>query len=427
MSLIIDVIIKVLTFNTFFTIYMTYLYLYDKEQFQETVLNITYFLIKTASYIQLYSNKIHNLYIDNMEAYILNEQKEQKEESDDDNQVENEEIKETVISYTFEFIKNNEIVYTTNKDEIINNSSLSVDFDFINCMIDENGVLLNKIFYEIPKNEEDLKYNKIDYNVRFCTIFNNNYDVEDNTSYMIKLVDEKYYFWIENNLICRNFLIYFLKKYYNIYITLDKLQKLDLQIITQDMTIHNIPLNRTDLFKILQDEIFEIVEEELTVEEEDEELTVYEEEEAEEEEEEDYNDMPSLQENSTDDDEIELKDEEEIIPEEPIKEEPIVEHEEPILEQEEPIKEEPIVVQEEPVQEEPIKEEPIVEHEEPILEQEEPIVEHEEPILEQEEPILEQEEPIVEHEDQTTEETYEDETFDEYVENIQYEPIEEEL
>ena len=304
MSLIIDIIIKVLTFNTFFTVYMTYLYLYDKEQFQETVLNITYFLIKTASYIQLYSNKLHKLYIDNMEAYILNEQKEEEE----CNQVENEEIKETILSYTFEFIKNNEIVYTTNKDEIINNSSLSVDFDFINCTIHENGMLLNKIFYEIPKNEEDLKYNKIDYNVRFCTIFNNNYDVEDNTSYMIKLVDDKYYFWIENNLICRNFLIYFLKKYYNIYITLDKLQKLDLQIITQDMTIHNIPLNRTDLFKILQDEIFEIVEEELTVEEEDEE----DEDKIElndEDEEEDYDDMPSLQENSTDDDEIELKDE----------------------------------------------------------------------------------------------------------------------
>lgn len=368
MSLIIDVIIKVLTFNTFFTIYMTYLYLYDKEQFRETVLNITYFLIKTGSYVQLYSNKIHKLYIDNMEKYILNEQKEQKEE-EDDNDVENEEIKETILSYTFEFIKNNEIVYTTDKDEIISNSSLSVDFDFINCTIDENGVLLNKIFYEIPKNEEDLKYNKIDYNVRFCTIFNNNYDVEDNTSYMIKLVDDKYYFWIENNLICRNFLIYFLKKYYNIYITLDKLQKLDLQIITQDMTIHNIPLNRTDLFKILQDEIFEFVEEELTVDEEEEELTVYEEEEAEEEEEEDYDDMPSLQENSTDDDDIELKDEQEIIPEEPVSEEPIVEQEEPIIEQE----------------------------------------------------------PIVQEEDQTTEETYEDETFDEYVENIQYEPIEEEL
>ena len=355
MRLIIDIIIKVLTFNTFFTIYMTYLYLYDKEQFRETVLNITYFLIKTGSYVQLYSNKIHKLYIDNMEKYILNEQKEQKEE-EDDNDVENEEIKETILSYTFEFIKNNEIVYTTDKDEIISNSSLSVDFDFINCTIDENGVLLNKIFYEIPENEEDLKYNKIDYNVRFCTIFNNNYDIEDNTSYMVKFVDNKYYFWIENNLINTDFLIYFLKKYYNIYISLDKLEKLDLQIITQDMSIHNIPLSRTNLFKILQDEIFEILEEE--------------EEEAEEE---DYDDMPSLEENSIDEEEEE-------------EEEPIVE------EQEEPIVEE--------------QEEPIVE------EQEEPIVE------EQEEPILE--------EDQTTQESYEDESF-EHVENIQYQPIEENL
>ena len=258
-----------ITFN-FLSIYMLYLYIYENDRFHEIVINVTHYSIKTYSYLQIYSRKTKQLYLtyvhpsvctgvtflntkiretelyNKYSSFFKMEKEEDEDEYEDENDsnsnVENRE-------YTLVFIKDNEIIDSIYKIEFFNYHS-TPEFDFIICEMIENGVTFHKIFYELPTKEEDFEFKNIYCDVRSFTILPLNENAE---SYPINFVSDQYYFWVENNVIKKCFLDYFLKTYCSL--SLEEINDYKLQIITKDIKFLNIRYDQNESFQILENGI----------------------------------------------------------------------------------------------------------------------------------------------------------------------------
>ena len=402
MSLKIDIIhifLKLSIISTFLTIYMVHLYICDNRKFQETVINITYFLIDKYSHLQISSRKAQKMYISYIEEpissiiekikdteiynqclflldfFTFKEKFDQDYEYKNQNSINYNEVIEEEV--TIDFIKDNHVVYTCSKEEFIN---LETEYDFMICERFKNNVSFQKIFHKVHL-EEDFEFRNLDYNVLSLIIIPIN---ENEDPLNIQLVGNDYYFWIENNIINKCFLDYFLETYYSTCFN-----DYQVQIITNDINIYNVKMYENEAFQILENgiEVFDfsyfdmpdlIENTELSDLEGDYDIPSLEEKE------DDY-DIPSLEENSVEE-QYEVG-EEQFIKEEEIVEEEIVEEEivkkeivgEEIV-KEEIVKEEIVgeeIVEEEIVEEEIIKEEIVKEEivEEEIVEEE--IVEEE--------------------------------------------------
>ena len=251
-----------ITFN-FLSIYMLYLYIYENDRFHEIVVNITHYSIKTYSYAQIYSRKAKQIYLNYIQPTVnigisflenqlkdtelynkylsfLNKEKE-NDKNDSNPNVENKE-------YTLVFIKDNEVMDSIEKIEFLSDYS-TPEFDFIICEMIENGVAFNKIFYELPT-KEDFEFKNIYCDVRSFTILSLG---ENADSFDIHFVSDQYYFWVENNIIKKCFLDYFLKTY--CFLSLEEISGYKLQIITKDIFIYSIRYDQNESFKILENGI----------------------------------------------------------------------------------------------------------------------------------------------------------------------------
>ena len=361
MTLFVDITRIILNFSiisTFFTVYMVYLYMYDNRKFQETVINITYFCIEKYSHLQISSRKVNKMYLTYIEEPVSSVIEKIKETEiyneclflsdffiskeiyyDDDeyktsniinnNEVIEEEEEEEEEEETIDFIKDNQVVYTCSKEELLD---LEIEHDFMICEKFENNVSFQKIFHKVPS-EEDFEFRNLDYNLLSLIIIPIN---ENEDPLNIQLVGDDYYFWVEKNIINKCFLDYFLETYYSSYF--NKINDYQLQIITNDINIYNVKMYENEAFQILENglEVFDFS----------------------------YFDMPDLIENSEEDDyDIlsleENSDEEEVVVDEIIEEE-IVEEEfvvDEIIEEEVVVDE---IVEEEFVVDEIVEEEIVV-------------------------------------------------------------------
>jgi hypothetical protein len=251
---------------------MTYLAIYDQAKFQEIVFLITHHSVKTYSYIQIYSQKARRFYVTYLHPRLLElgdylikqvEGWEVYEKYKDfftsfkkDDQ-EDEDVEKEPNSYTLEFIKESELVLTISKEDFLKDPEKITDFDFIIGVIKEEGIEFHQLFYELPKKEEDLEHSKIYYDVRSVSLTPNDSEgekeeEEDIQGMPIEFVGNDYYFWIQNNVFTNTFLVYFLKRYYGIIFTFEKLKDYHLQIISKDMDIYSVKLNEDEQLKVLE-------------------------------------------------------------------------------------------------------------------------------------------------------------------------------
>jgi len=264
--------------NTVFGIYMIYLAIYDNAKFQEIIFLMAHYSVKAYSYLQIYSRKAKVIYITHLYPhvskgcnYLLEEAKKtelyQKYKSylpwkDEENTEEENGHQEVTTQYTLEFVKDNEIVYSTTKESFLTDECIVSDFDFIIGVINENGILFQKLFYELPQREEDFEYQKIYCDVRSFALLNKvESDDEEMTALSVEneleplsfdLVGEHYYYWIENNVFTPSFLFYFLIRYYSVSFTMDEMKNCQLQIITKEMDILTVSLDGEQEIKVLE-------------------------------------------------------------------------------------------------------------------------------------------------------------------------------
>jgi len=359
--------------STFFPVYMIYLYMYDNRKFQETVINITYFFIDKYSHLQISSRKVKKMYLTYIQepiSSVIEKIKETeiyneflflieffifKENYDDyeyknQNSINNNEVieEEEEEEETMDFIKNNQIVYTCTKEEFVD---LEIEYDFMICERFENNVSFQKIFHKVPS-EEDFEFRNLDYNLLSLIVIPINEEVEPLN---IQLVGDDYYFWVEKNIINKCFLDYFLNTYYSSYF--HKINDYQVQIITKDINIYNVKMYENEAFQILENglEVFDFSYFDMPDLIENSELSDLQ----------DHYDIPSLEDNSVEeeiiDEEVvidEIIDEEEVVIDEIIDEVVVDE----IVQEEEFVKEEVVdeIVEEEVVLEEEVVDEVVV-------------------------------------------------------------------
>ena len=275
MTLFLDMTRIILNFSiisTFFTVYMVYLYMYDNRKFQETVINITYFCIEKYSHLQISSRKVNKMYLTYIEEPISSVIEKIKEteiyqeclflldffipkeiyyadyEYKTENRIVNEEEEEEVI---IEFIKDNQIVYTCTKEELLENNYVETKYDFMICQMIENNVTFQKIFNKIPS-EEDFEFRNLNDNILSAIVIPIN---KSENPLDIHFVTDDYYFWVEKNIINKSFLDYILKTYYYSV----EIGDYQLQIITNDINIYNIKMYENEAFQILENglEVFD--------------------------------------------------------------------------------------------------------------------------------------------------------------------------
>ena len=361
MTLFIDITRIILNFSIisiFFTVYMVYLYMYDNRKFQETVINITYFCIEKYSNLQISSRKVNKIYLTYIEepiSSVIEKIKEteiyqeclflsdffiSKEEYHDDNRIVNEEEEEEdEEEVIIDFIKDNRIVYSCTKEELLH---LEKEYDFMICEMIQNNVTFQKIFHKIPS-EEDFEFRNLDYNILSAIVIPIN---KSENPLDIHFVTDDYYYWVEKNVIDKSFLDYFLKTYYSSV----EIGDYQLQIITNDINIYNIKIYENEAFQILENglEVFDFTYFDMPDLIENSDVSDFEE---------DY-DMPSLEENTINEEEVVS---EEVFQQDEVKEELV--NEEVVSEevfQKDEVKEELVnqeVVSEEVFQQDEVKEE----------------------------------------------------------------------
>ena len=256
-----------LIMSGFISVYFLYLFVYENKKFQETVLNLTHYSIKTYSYIQIYSIKAKNIYLTCFHPsivciynYLSNTVKEtdfyknfksnfEKLKESQENDSESEYNNNNNEYYSVEIIKDNKSVLICSKDEILNKDEniFKLEYDFVICNLYKNNFVFNKIFYELPTTESDFDFKNIYCDIRSFTILPLNENIEP---FDIQFVNDSYYFWVENNEIKKEFLNYFLTVYY--HKNLDELKDYQLQIITKDIDIHHLNIHNDDSFKVLE-------------------------------------------------------------------------------------------------------------------------------------------------------------------------------
>jgi len=307
MTLFVDITRIILNFSiisTFFTVYMVYLYMYDNRKFQETVINITYFCIEKYSNLQISSRKVNKIYLTYIEkpiSSVIEKIKEteiyqeclflsdffiSKEEYPDDNRIVNEEEEEEEEEEVIiDFIKDNRIVYSCTKEELLH---LEKEYDFMICEMIQNNVTFQKICHKIPC-EEDFEFRNLDYNILSAIVIPIN---KSENPLDIHFVTDDYYYWVEKNVIDKSFLDYFLKTYYSSV----EIGDYQLQIITNDINIYNIKMYENEAFQILENglEVFDFTYFDMPDLIENSDVSDFEE---------DY-DMPSLEENTIDEEEV---------------------------------------------------------------------------------------------------------------------------
>jgi len=347
--------------------------MYDNRKFQETVINITYFFIDKYSHLQISSRKVKKMYLTYIQepiSSVIEKIKETeiyneflflieffifKENYDDyeyknQNSINNNEVieEEEEEEETMDFIKNNQIVYTCTKEEFVD---LEIEYDFMICERFENNVSFQKIFHKVPS-EEDFEFRNLDYNLLSLIVIPINEEVEPLN---IQLVGDDYYFWVEKNIINKCFLDYFLNTYYSSYF--HKINDYQVQIITKDINIYNVKMYENEAFQILENglEVFDFSYFDMPDLIENSELSDLQ----------DHYDIPSLEDNSVEeeiiDEEVvidEIIDEEEVVIDEIIDEVVVDE----IVQEEEFVKEEVVdeIVEEEVVLEEEVVDEVVV-------------------------------------------------------------------
>jgi hypothetical protein len=246
--------------------------MYDNRKFQETVINITYFCIEKYSHLQISSRKVNKMYLTYIEEPISSVIEKIKEteiyqeclflldffipkeiyyadyEYKTENRIVNEEEEEEVI---IEFIKDNQIVYTCTKEELLENNYVETKYDFMICQMIENNVTFQKIFHKIPS-EEDFEFRNLNDNILSAIVIPIN---KSENPLDIHFVTDDYYFWVEKNIINKSFLDYILKTYYYSV----EIGDYQLQIITNDINIYNIKMYENEAFQILENglEVFD--------------------------------------------------------------------------------------------------------------------------------------------------------------------------
>lgn len=112
-----------------------------------------------------------------------------------------------------DFVKNGEIILSTNKNILLNEPSIVPDeFDFIvyseNTTVNNDvSVLHKKIFKQIPNSFEDFQCEKVDY--KFIML-----DIHlDDKQITLDLSNDKFNYLIKNNELDKHFINYYLKKY----------------------------------------------------------------------------------------------------------------------------------------------------------------------------------------------------------------------
>jgi len=119
-------------------------------------------------------------------------------------------FKEPKSTYDLEFILNGDVVFRCLKEDLLNESLfLPKNFDFIIYSEPSLETVNKKILYSIPKNiDEDLKIEISSYRFVLFELIINEEHIK------IDFYTNQYNFYVENNKISKNFLLYFLNNYH---------------------------------------------------------------------------------------------------------------------------------------------------------------------------------------------------------------------
>lgn len=112
-----------------------------------------------------------------------------------------------------EFVKNGIVIYECDANNMdLNSIHIPNDYDFIIWLNnDENNVTLHKIF-ENPKNNNII--NDFDYEHILYKFINTEIIINDTNKFNIHFKTEKYNYLMKDNVINKDFIIYFLNKHY---------------------------------------------------------------------------------------------------------------------------------------------------------------------------------------------------------------------
>ena len=147
---------------------------------------------------------------------------------------------------TIEFIKDGNIVFSTNKINSFDFVDIIPSFDFILYTKIFQQSADKKIMYEIPTKESDFKIEKTNYKFMLIELF------IENKVYKIDLSTNIYNYYIVDNKINKAFLLFYLKKHLNNDCIKTPLENYSLKIMDECICIKNceindeIILNKTD-------------------------------------------------------------------------------------------------------------------------------------------------------------------------------------
>ena len=157
-------------------------------------------------------------------------------------------FKQPKTNYDLEFISNEEVVFRCLKEELLNESSfLPKNFDFIIYSEPSLETINKKLLYSIPKNiEEDLKIEISNFTFMLFELTIGKEPIK------LHFSTNQYNFYVENNKINKEFLLYFLHNYHpEIFAkhSLEDIQKYKITYLDGSFSIKEVENNVEFLLK----------------------------------------------------------------------------------------------------------------------------------------------------------------------------------
>jgi hypothetical protein len=217
---------------------MGYFYIYDKNTFNNVCFTISYNCIYGFSYGQIKFNQFNRFLKPYIQKGLLMIRKmcsttnSPLESSSKTNQ-------------RVEFVKNGLVIYECSVNDY---NSMKNDYDFMIWMSnDVNNTTIHKIFGTIPNDLHSYECEHI-----FYKFINSEIIINDTNKFNIHFKTEKYNYLIKDNIINKDFIIYFLNKHYKE--NLGTMNKEELNNIKYKINIidHNVNFIELENDKVLK-------------------------------------------------------------------------------------------------------------------------------------------------------------------------------
>lgn len=216
---------------------MGYFYFYDKKTFNDICFTISFNCIYCFSYVQIKCNQVARF----IQYYI---QKISKKLC----------ILENKSNKRIEFVKNGVIIYEgvlNENNKNMNSICIPNDYDFVIWMNnDENNTTLHKMF------ESSTELNNLNWGHELEHVFykfiNSEIIINDTKKFNIHFKTDKYNYLMKDNVINKEFIIYFLNKHYKEYLgnmTNDELNNMKYKINIIDHNVNCIELENDKVLK----------------------------------------------------------------------------------------------------------------------------------------------------------------------------------